>query len=55
MTERVTVSVKDGVAKVSLARPEKLNALDRAMFQALVDAGLRIRADNSEGSWAKNN
>ena len=41
MSERVTVSMKDGVADVRLNRPEKLNALDRPMFEALVDAGQR--------------
>lgn len=36
---RVTLEVDDGVATVRLNRPEKLNALDAAMFEALVDAG----------------
>ncbi|CAO5159832.1 Enoyl-CoA hydratase/carnithine racemase [Frankia sp. AiPs1] len=37
MAERVRVEVRDGVADVRLNRPEKLNALDGPMFQALVD------------------
>ena len=37
----------DGVADVRLNRPEKLNALDPAMFDALVDAGERLAADPS--------
>ena len=32
---RVTVDVNDGVAQVALARPEKMNALDRPMFEAI--------------------
>ena len=47
MSDRVLVSVVDGVADVRLNRPEKLNALDSAMFKALVDAGesLKDRSD----------
>jgi enoyl-CoA hydratase/carnithine racemase len=44
-SERVRVSVRDGVADVRLNRPEKLNALDQAMFDALVDAGETLAAD----------
>lgn len=33
--ERVTIAVNEGVADVRLARPEKRNALDPAMFEAL--------------------
>ncbi len=33
---RVSIEVKAGVADVRLARPEKLNALDPAMFEGLV-------------------
>lgn len=36
---RVTLEVDDGVATVRLNRPDKLNALDAAMFEALVDVG----------------
>jgi len=46
MTEqRVTVEVTDGVADVRLARPEKRNALDGAMFAALVAAGERLKSE----------
>lgn len=45
MTERVQVTIEDGVADVRLNRPEKLNALDRPMFEALVAAGQRLAAD----------
>lgn len=35
MPERITVAVEDGVARVQLSRPDKHNALDLAMFEAL--------------------
>lgn len=47
MTERVHITMADGVADVRLNRPEKLNALDPAMFEGLVDAGRRLAADRS--------
>ncbi|MEO6989296.1 MAG: crotonase/enoyl-CoA hydratase family protein [Aquihabitans sp.] len=47
MTERVTIEVRDGVADVRLNRPDKLNALDAAMFAAIVEAGDRVAADAS--------
>lgn len=47
MTERVTCHVSEGVADVRLARPEKRNALDPAMFAALVETGTRLRTDVS--------
>lgn len=43
--ERVQVSVADGVAEVRLARPDKMNALDRRMFGAIVAAGDQVGAD----------
>lgn len=45
MSERMTVAVEGGVADVRLARPEKRNALDPAMFAALVTTGERLAAD----------
>lgn len=47
MSDRVTISTQDGVADVRLNRPDKLNALDVAMFSALVEAGDAVRADPS--------
>jgi enoyl-CoA hydratase/carnithine racemase len=44
---RVTVSIDAGVADVRLNRPEKLNALDPPMFDALVETGARLAADPS--------
>lgn len=43
--ERVTIAVRDGVADVRLARPDKLNALDPAMIDALVAATDRLASD----------
>ena len=45
MAERVTVSVENGVADVQLNRPEKLNGLDLAMFEALVATGTALAGD----------
>lgn len=47
MTDRVTVSIEDGVADVCLNRPEKHNAVDRAMFDALQGTGARLAKDRS--------
>jgi enoyl-CoA hydratase/carnithine racemase len=47
MAERIHVTMVDGVADVRLNRPEKLNALDSAMFEGLVDTGRRLAADRS--------
>jgi enoyl-CoA hydratase/carnithine racemase len=47
VAERVTVDVDEGVADVRLNRPEKLNALDLAMFRALAATGERLAADGS--------
>lgn len=46
-SERVSITVDGGVADVRLNRPEKVNALDTAMFRALADAGERLGADRS--------
>jgi enoyl-CoA hydratase/carnithine racemase len=45
--DRVSVTVTDGVADVRLTRPEKINALDNAMFAAIVDAGEGLKSDRS--------
>lgn len=47
MSDRVTISIEAGVADVRLNRPDKLNALDVAMFRGLVDAGESLKADSS--------
>jgi hypothetical protein len=46
--ERVRVSVDAaGVAEVAMVRTDKMNAIDAAMFQALVDAIDTLRADTA--------
>lgn len=42
-TERVSITVTDGVADVRMVRPDKRNALDNAMFSALADAGEQLK------------
>ena len=37
----------DGVIELQLARDYKMNALDPAMFDALIDAGARLKADRT--------
>jgi enoyl-CoA hydratase/carnithine racemase len=39
MSERVSVTIRDGIADVQMTRPDKRNALDIHMFSALVEAG----------------
>ena len=45
MTDRVTLTVEDHVATVTLNRADKHNALDAAMFAALEATGQRVAAD----------
>jgi enoyl-CoA hydratase/carnithine racemase len=45
--QRVSITVDGGVAQLRLNRPDKMNALDSAMFQALLDAAERLRRDRS--------
>jgi len=47
MENRVTVTIKDHIADVRLNRPDKMNALDDAMFLALIDTGLTLAKDKS--------
>jgi enoyl-CoA hydratase/carnithine racemase len=42
MEKRVSVSISEGVADVRLVRADKMNALDAAMFEAIVDASDRL-------------
>ena len=42
ISDRVSVAIADGVAEVRLDRPDKMNALDPAMFEALIEAGERL-------------
>jgi enoyl-CoA hydratase/carnithine racemase len=45
--ERVVCTIIDGVADVRLNRPEKRNAVDNAMFQAIVETGERLKEERS--------
>jgi len=47
MSERVVVTKHGGVTEVRLNRPEKLNALDPAMFEGIVETGKALAADRS--------
>ncbi|XOV89878.1 MAG: crotonase/enoyl-CoA hydratase family protein [Pseudomonadota bacterium] len=44
---RVLVDIKDHVAHVRLNRPDKMNALDNAMFEGIVAAGEQLKQDPS--------
>lgn len=43
MEDRITVDIQDGVADVRLVRVDKMNALDDAMFEALIQTGERLK------------
>ena len=45
MEDRVSVSIKDGVADVRLVRADKMNALDFAMFDALTATCDRLKTE----------
>ena len=42
-TDRIIVTIEDGVADVRLNRADKMNALDPAMFDALIATGEQLR------------
>ena len=43
MSDRISVDIQAGVADVRLIRTDKMNALDDAMFVALVEVGERLK------------
>jgi enoyl-CoA hydratase/carnithine racemase len=45
MNDRVSVDIQDGVADVRLVRTDKMNALDNAMFEALIQTGERLKGE----------
>ncbi len=47
MSDRIQVEMKSGVADVRLVRTDKMNALDDAMFSALIETGERLAQDKS--------
>ncbi len=44
---RVSVEYIDHIAKVTLTRPDKMNALDPAMVQAIISAGQEVAASDA--------
>jgi enoyl-CoA hydratase/carnithine racemase len=47
MNDRVLIDIKDHVAQVTLNRADKNNAVDHAMFEALIEAGESLARDGS--------
>lgn len=47
MEQRVLVAVNDGIATVTMNRPDKLNGLDYEMFVGLVEAAKQIKKNRS--------
>jgi enoyl-CoA hydratase/carnithine racemase len=43
--DRIRMTIEDGVADVRLNRPDKINALDPAMFEAIAETGARLERD----------
>ena len=44
MNDRVSISIDTGIADVRLNRPDKMNALDPAMFEGIAAAGVELAA-----------
>ncbi|GHF67745.1 crotonase/enoyl-CoA hydratase family protein [Seohaeicola zhoushanensis] len=44
---RVSVEYEDHVARVTLTRPDKMNALDSAMIQSIISAGQEVAASDA--------
>lgn len=47
MKDRISIHLEDGVADVQLIRADKMNALDDAMFAALIEAGQTVAEDKA--------
>jgi enoyl-CoA hydratase/carnithine racemase len=45
MEQRVIVDIQDHIAHVRLNRPDKMNALDDAMFEAIIEAGEQLKGN----------
>jgi enoyl-CoA hydratase/carnithine racemase len=45
MSDRVTVRIEDHVADVRMNRADKMNALDAAMFEALIETGRKLATE----------
>jgi enoyl-CoA hydratase/carnithine racemase len=50
MSEAVTLEVRDGVARITLNRPEKLNAINEDVLNGLRAAVARLRDDAQAGA-----
>ncbi|WP_040491159.1 crotonase/enoyl-CoA hydratase family protein [Ilumatobacter nonamiensis] len=46
MSDRVTISINDGIADVRLNREDKRNALDNAMFRGIAEAGEQLKNES---------
>ncbi len=46
-SDRITVTVNNGVADVRMVRADKMNALDDAMFDALIETGEALKQDTA--------
>ena len=46
MSDRVSISISDGIADVRLDRADKRNALDNAMFLGIAEAGERLKTES---------
>ncbi|MDH5311556.1 MAG: crotonase/enoyl-CoA hydratase family protein [Gammaproteobacteria bacterium] len=47
MAERIVIDRQDHIAYVTLNRPDKHNAVDRAMFDAFIDVGRELSSDRA--------
>jgi len=47
MNDTISYKLENGIAKVTLNRPEKMNALSLDLFEALIETGEAIKADSS--------
>lgn len=47
INDRVTIAIDGGVADVRLSRADKMNAVDGAMFEALIEAGESLKSERS--------
>ncbi len=44
-SQRISVSIEKGIADVRFNRPDKMNALDGAMFEAIIETGKALAAN----------
>ena len=46
MSDVLSLDIQDSIARVTLNRPEVMNALNRELFEALSEVGLSLKSDN---------